>query len=120
MKKALIILTTLLFALFLSTCTKKAVSPIPEIDPTVSKCDTITYTKAILPIMEQFCIRCHNESFGGSNFKLYAELKEKALNGKLKSYTVDGIPKIMPLGESKLAQDKLDLILCWISNGAKQ
>lgn len=120
MKKVLLVLPALFFALLLSTCTKKAVSPIPQIDPTISKCDTITYSKNILPIMTQFCIRCHNESFGGSNFKLYADLKEKALNGKLKSYTVDGIPKIMPLGESKLAQDKLDLILCWISNGAKQ
>ena len=115
MKKFTLLCACIIYLMM--ACDKKTAKPTPPI--VVSKCDTISFAKHIKPIVDVKCIGCHNETFTGANYKLYQDLKEKALNGKLKGYVIDGVPKIMPLGESQLPQAQLDLILCWINNGAK-
>ncbi len=113
----------LIFGIILFTaCDKKVAKPTPSV-VTVNKCDTITFSKHISKIVKKRCVNCHNEKFidaPNGDFNYYSNLKEKALNGKLKSYVVDGVPKIMPKFGTKLPQDTLDLIICWINNGAKE
>ncbi|MEI6020022.1 MAG: hypothetical protein WCR21_02750 [Bacteroidota bacterium] len=116
-------LCALLFGLILlNACDKKVAKPTLSV-VTVNKCDTITFAKHIKGIVQKRCVVCHNgtqTNVTNANFNLYSDLKEKALNGKLKSYAVDGNPIIMPKFGTKLPQDTLDLIICWINNGAKE
>ena len=120
--KISVLLFLVLIVSFFYHCTKKVAKPTPPVTTVVqpvSACDTITFAKHIKPIVDAECVSCHNASFSGANYNLYADLKEKALNGKLKGYVIDGTPIIMPKFGTKLSQAKLDLILCWINNGAK-
>ena len=121
MKKTSVALLVLVIIVF-NACDKKVAKPTPSV-VTVNKCDTITFTKHIKGIARVRCVACHNgtqSNVVNGNFTLYSDLREKALNGKLKSYAVDGNPIIMPKFGSKLPQDTLDLIICWINNGAKE
>lgn len=90
---------------------------------TADKCDTITYTKHISPIIQSNCATgslCHGAGASQVNLTSYSLVKSIADNGKLKSYAIDGTPEIMPKGGPKLPQNQLDLIQCWLNNGEKE
>ncbi|MCC6371934.1 MAG: hypothetical protein IT236_13100 [Bacteroidia bacterium] len=104
---------------------KKDVGKQPVAAPVaaINTCDTITYEKHIRPIIVTNCNACHAPGTLSSGFDLstYALLKDKASGGKLKKRVIDDLPPAsMPQGGAKLPKAQLDLIQCWINNGAKE
>jgi hypothetical protein len=86
-------------------------------------CDTlnVTYSGTIVPMMQSFCIGCHNSVSPGGNILLnsYAGVQTVALNGKLfgsvnHSYGYYAMPK----NSSKLPQCMIDEIRIWVNSGA--
>jgi len=130
MKKNILVLTLtlgLFITLLIASCAKH-VGKLPVTTTTtttgtpgsVSPCDTITYTKHIKPLFDNYCISCHGTppNTGAPIFTTYAAVKADA--AKIKTYAVDGVPEIMPQGGPPLAQAQKDLITCWVNNGMKE
>jgi mono/diheme cytochrome c family protein len=85
-------------------------------------CDTnsFTYSGAIAPLMQTYCVGCHNgPSVPGGSLVDYASVKEAAVNGNL-------IPDIshtpgynaMPQGGSKLLDCQITQVKKWVAAGA--
>ena len=89
---------------------------------TSNGCDTVTYTKHIRPLLDNYCVSCHGTTPVAGAFPLmsYSDIKTYADNGQLKSTVFDAQPELMPQGGPPLPQDQKDLIMCWLSNGEKQ
>jgi Planctomycete cytochrome C len=87
-------------------------------------CDTttITYSGAVLPIINNNCKGCHNPSFLSSGLDLtnYSVVRSIALNGKLMG-SVDHLPGFppMPKGGAKLNDCKITQIRKWIAAGSQ-
>ena len=122
-KSKLLIFGSVIFltSVFITACDKKVAKLTPETPPVaLSACETVSFAKDIEPIIKANCLGCHNASFSTANYTTYEGVKEKALNGTLKARVIDASPPAsMPKGGEKLSKDKLDLIQCWIDNGAK-
>lgn len=86
-------------------------------------CDTatITYSGAILPLINGNCKGCHNPNYlsAGLDLTTYANVKTIALNGKLTG-SVERLPGFpaMPQGAAKLSDCKIIQIRKWIAAGA--
>ncbi len=85
-------------------------------------CDTatITYSAAVVPIINTNCKGCHNPNFLSGNLDLtsYTNVKIIALNGKLVGVVdhLTGFPA-MPKGAAKLNDCKITQIKKWIAAG---
>jgi hypothetical protein len=90
-------------------------------------CDTIsvTYTLAILPIMQNYCYVCHSAALvaegggGGYNFEDFGVLQSLALNGHLfgaVKHSAGFSP--MPKYGNKLSDCNISQFRIWITNGA--
>lgn len=81
------------------------------------KCDTITYSKNIAPIITSSCAfpDCHNAGSPNGDYSTYDGLKAKAANGTLRNrvLVVADMPKV---GTLTLIQRQM--IKCWIESGA--
>jgi len=86
-------------------------------------CDTttITFSAAVVPIINTNCKGCHNPNFLSGNLDLttYANVKVIALNGKLMG-SVDHLPGFpaMPKNATKLSDCKITQIRKWIAAGS--
>ena len=86
-------------------------------------CDTttITYSAAVVPIINTHCKGCHNPNFLSGNLDLtsYINVNTIALNGKLMG-SVDHLPGFpaMPKGAAKLNDCKITQIKKWIAAGS--
>ncbi len=93
-------------------------------------CDTtnVTYTATIKPILQNYCLGCHNatSSGGGYNLTNYADdvngnlgVQSSALNGSLSgSVHYTGTWSHMPKGGSQLPACELTKIRIWVDSGA--
>jgi len=89
-------------------------------------CDTtaMSYTQDIVPIIDAYCITCHNQSNAasiGGNVVLegYTDLKVYVDNGLLlSSVSQDGNASPMPKGGSKLSDCEIEKIAAWITAGS--
>jgi hypothetical protein len=84
---------------------------------TVPQGNTATsWTNDILPIMEKNCAisGCHNGVSRSNDFRQYASVKMHAKD--VKSKTRD---RSMPF-DGSLTQNQIDLIACWVDDGAPQ
>lgn len=127
MKKKLAAIVGALYLIGMVSCEKKVgklpqtVAPVPQ-----NACDTITYEKHIKPIFTANCAFCHTPGPGtfssGIDLSTYATLKSKITSGALRQRViVDLPPNSMPKGSnSRLPQEQLNLIQCWIDNGGKE
>jgi hypothetical protein len=118
-----IILSTSLIILILFACKSK------EAEPTVYDCASVTpkYTTDIKPIFDASCATagCHSAAAkkGGADLSTYAASKSFAdADGHAILGTVQHTEgfSAMPQGGSKLSEDKVKLISCWIQNGAPE
>ncbi len=85
-------------------------------------CDSVRYSVEIKPIFDANCAfpGCHAGSVpaGGVDLTTYANAKAKVIDGRIKARAIDGqYPGPMP-ASGFLPQAQLDLIVCWINNGA--
>lgn len=88
-----------------------------------TNCDpnVFTYSKAVRPTIETYCLGCHNNSNagGGYSFSTFSQVQTIALNGKLVgviSHSVGFSP--MPKGGAKLSDCKIQQITKWVNSGA--
>ncbi len=88
------------------------------------KTTEITYSKTIVPIIENNCLNCHNSSSyinsgGGNNLEGYSNIKSFATNGKLINSITSSSPSIrMPLGNARLSDCNIEKVQIWINAGA--
>lgn len=75
-----------------------------------------SWSNDIKPIMDTKCATsgCHNGVSRANNFSLYADAKK--FDALIKKYTQD---RSMPF-EGSLSQSQIDLIACWVDDGAPQ
>ena len=88
----------------------------PNCDPNV-----FTYSKAVKPTIENYCLGCHNSgnAQGGYSFSTYVEVKSVALNGKLNGVIAHSSGySPMPQGGAKLSDCKIAQISKWVNAGA--
>lgn len=76
-----------------------------------------SWSNDILPIMKTSCAisGCHNGVSRSNNFSEYTSVKSFAKN--IKSKTAD---RSMPFDGTPLTQNQIDLIACWVDDGALQ
>jgi hypothetical protein len=92
-------------------------------------CDsTVTYTTAIKSIMDSRCglPTCHDIGTPGGGFNLttYRDCKDIALTHDVllctvKHDTCGYKPMPYPMGSPKLSDSLINIISCWVENGAK-
>src|ERR1043166_247128 len=120
MNKRFALLSVILIPFLFPGCTKDKGS-LPKA-PVINACDTITYSKHILPIMQSICYSCHGAgtSFAGTDkdWTVFANFKTRADNGTVRKRVIEANPSSMP-PSGKLPQAQLNLIDCWLQNGAK-
>lgn len=117
-KKIIVSLTLIMLALAACKSGKKAAEGKPKLD-CVGK--AYTFTADIKPIMDQYCVRCHNKNLkAGFNFMDLFYVKKSASEGSLLG-TIKyerGYPH-MPKNVEQMKQSLIDKIECWINNGMK-
>jgi hypothetical protein len=92
--------------------------------PDAAKCDTtgtISYSKQIVPLLQQQCLPCHTVSSpdGGIILGTYAADRALALNGKLYgSLNYAAGYSAMPKGRAKMSACQLATIKKWIDGGS--
>jgi len=86
---------------------------------------TPTYDSGVSAIIDASCalVGCHVGQFpgGGIDLSTYATAKSASLNGKvLQSIKHESGVEAMPQGGTKLSNDVIKIIECWIQNGAPE
>lgn len=116
-----------LLGVFISGCTKdKALVTGPK----VFVCDsTITYTSTVKTIMDTKCglPTCHDAMTpgGGLNFSIYSDCRDVALTHNIllcsikHDCTCGYKPMPYPPGSSKIGDSLINILNCWVANGAK-
>lgn len=116
MKRIFIILS--IFLLVLNSCTNASEDDLIDTQPLPEK---VTYAAHVKPIIDNNCIRCHNNPpVNGATIPLltYQEVKSTVQNNNLISkINGDGPGSLMPLGGPKLPQNSIDLIEKWETDG---
>ncbi len=103
----------------LQSCKKETLKPEPNPVPE-PPCQP-TYTSDINAIVNTKCAisGCHNGNSGVVGFTSYTPLKERADNGRIKSYVFE--LKIMPpASAAQLTEDEKKLLQCWLDNDAPE
>ncbi|MCD6019547.1 MAG: cytochrome c [Bacteroidetes bacterium] len=114
------ILTSLLSLMIVASCTKD-VGPNPDLLPKpLGGCDTVKYSTHIAPLFTNYCAPCHSPSGGQSpDLTDYATLKSQVDGGRIKARLIDQLPSPMPPpGSISPTDSEVDLIRCWMENGA--
>jgi hypothetical protein len=106
-----------LAVLFITGCDKK-VAKQAVVAPAAIKCDTIEFNKNIKPIIDLKCATpgCHVSTFTSADFTGYSGLNAKVTGGQFKNRVFSASAPMPPSG--KLPQNQLDIIQCWLDNGA--
>lgn len=103
--------------LFLLSCVNHDLSPHTEDIDEPFVCDaSVSWETDILPIMRTSCATsgCHDGIARNNNWLNYDEVKEHAITIRKKT-----VERSMPF-DSLLPQHQIDLIACWVDNGALQ
>lgn len=117
-----VIIALLLFLpalMLITSCEKDEVASAGEID---ANCDTtnVSYAEVIEPALVDFCITCHNNgnSIDGVNLEGYENVKEHALNGRLKA-SMQGSGTMYPFVKGDDRECVIQQIHAWIDQGAQ-
>jgi hypothetical protein len=75
----------------------------------------ISYASTIKPILDTNCnvSSCHGAGTGSRDWTVFSNIKSHAAN--IKSRTGN---RSMPIGDKKLTQAEIDVIACWVDDGA--
>ncbi|MES2565450.1 MAG: hypothetical protein V4565_01205 [Bacteroidota bacterium] len=111
------LLTVSSFLIFFFSCTKD-VGPNPDLIPKPAEgCDTITFTKHIMPIFTNSCVTCHSPGAQSPELSDYTQIKAQVDGGRIKARVIDQVPSPMPLG-NPLPQNEINMLKCWLESGA--
>jgi cytochrome c5 len=120
MNKALHILVFIIFVVAVSCDNKKGMIEPTKEPLSANACDSIRYSNGVKAVIDNNCVMCHGGVFasGGVDLTTYANVKAKALDGRLKDRITNSNNPMPPSGLMK--QAKIDSIICWIDKGAPQ
>lgn len=118
-KSLLVVLGIGGFMLYVSGCSKESADRLAG----ASSCDTssVSYSKQILPILEDNCYTCHqgNNPPSGIDLSDFSILQTHVKNGDLKSaVTHTGSVTPMPYGLPMLPSCEVNTIVAWVDQGA--
>jgi hypothetical protein len=104
---------------WLAGCSKESADKLAG----TTTCDTtaVSYSKQILPILQDNCYTCHSGSnpFSGIDLSNFGVLQTHVHNGDLKSaVTHDGRVTPMPYGLPQLPSCEVNTIVAWVDQGA--
>lgn len=104
--------------LFTVGCDKKVAKQPVIVATPIAKCDTVQFNKNIKPIIDLKCATpgCHVSSFTSADFTSYPGINAKVTGGQFKNRVFSTSAPMPPSG--KLPQNQLDIIQCWLDNGA--
>lgn len=79
-----------------------------------------SFIDCVKPIIENNCIACHSSGNSNGDLSTYTSLREFIINGDLinRISKDQNEPGFMPLGEQKLDQITIDILIKWKENGA--
>jgi hypothetical protein len=102
-------------AILVTSCTKDKVggnSPYPE----VTCSDTISFSNDVLPIIQNNCTGCHDNS-NGYTFTNHQNISDSyaAIVGSMKGVGY----QLMPQGGPALPDSVIQKIQCWVNQGMK-
>jgi hypothetical protein len=102
-------------AILVTSCTKDKVggnSPFPE----VTCSDTISFSNDVLPIIQNNCTGCHDNS-NGYTFTNHQNISDSyaAIVGSMKGVGY----QLMPQGGPALPDSVIQKIQCWVNQGMK-
>jgi hypothetical protein len=105
---------------WLAGCSKESAD---RLAGSTSTCDTtdVSYSKQILPILQDNCYSCHQGSAASSGIDLsnFTILQEHVKNGDLASaVTHTGSVTPMPYEEPMLPSCEVNTIVAWVNQGA--
>jgi uncharacterized membrane protein len=105
----------LIISLFLFSCSKSE-------EPVSNTCaSTVTYTSGVGAIISKSCAiaGCHVTGGAGNGvLTTLAGVKTKVDNGSFKTRVLDK-KDMPPAGSTQLSTAELELLQCWLTNGAK-
>ena len=113
-----------------ATATQPANQTVPTAPPatTAAKPASVSFSKDVLPIFEQSCVKCHggDKTEAALALKTYAQLTKGSENGPVikpgdaaNSFLVQQIVNgKMPKRANKLPQAQIDIIAAWVNAGA--
>lgn len=96
---------------------------VEDLYPSSSGCNTtnVTYSNSVLPVIDTYCISCHNDALANGNvsFSSYEKIAAVATSGKLLGVIRhdSGYPP-MPQGADKLPDCTIMQIEAWVNAGA--
>lgn len=117
--KLLALFFTSLGLFLLSACTKD-VGPNPDlVIQTTNKCDSVSFTLNIKPIITNYCATsgCHVLGAQSPNFSDDNEVKSQADGGRIKARLIDQ-NDMPPAGNASPTSEEISLIKCWLDAGA--
>ncbi|MBA3972564.1 MAG: cytochrome c [Bacteroidetes bacterium] len=115
-------LTMLAGTLCFQACKTNKETVVVATPPPDCSTKTFSYAVDIQNIIETNCVRCHGENGAdGLNFNHIEDVKKAANKGELLGTIKHekGFPK-MPKYGTKLDQQSIDKIECWIKTGMKE
>jgi hypothetical protein len=99
--------------IFLTSC-KKDKTPVSVIDNTCT--DTISFSNQILPMMQTYCISCHD--YGNSTGYILTNHSNISANALLVYNSLLGTSvQLMPKGGPALNDTLIKQFSCWINQG---
>lgn len=114
----LFLLSAIAISSMVFTACTKDIGPNPDLIPkTPGACDSITFTKHIMPIFTNSCVTCHFAGAQSPELSDYSMIKAQVDGGRIKARVIDQLPSSMPQG-GPLPQEELNLIKCWLDAGA--
>jgi len=105
---------------WLASCSKESAD---RLAGSTTTCDTtdVSYSKQILPILQDNCYTCHQGSnpISGIDLSTFSVLQSHVKNGDLKSaVTHTGNVTPMPYGLPMLPSCEVNTIVAWVNQGA--
>ena|ERR1700746_3520921 len=117
MKKFSVLLIVVFFVVFACDNKKGLLPPKITVSAHDPYCDTITYSKNVVPITNATCAtpHCHNAGSVNGDFTIYAGIKAKIDNGTFNNrvFVVKDMPSTGPL-----TADQFKILQCWFNGGA--
>ena len=119
----LTILTSILFLVI--ACSKKNEADLRQTTtPIVCNTDSVSYSKDIVPILQNYCYGCHGNGdtggSGGINLDGYNNLKIRTDNGDLVGGVTHASGYVaMPFDQPKMPDCEVSKIVAWVNQGTQ-
>lgn len=119
--KSFLLLCLFTFCLGIFACSK---DDDPDTDPEPGLCETldVKYSVDIVPIMTATCAieGCHVGDFPTGDYTIYEEIKQRVDGGTFEARVVTekDMPPTYTTGPESLTDEQLEIIECWLADGA--